>query len=909
MKSRYIIPSIIFALCLLHIATIHATSVLSVPQGGTGTSTAPTSGQILIGTNGGVYTFIASSSLGSGGGGGSGSITTSSPITVNGFAYWTGASTIGSTSTPLLTVSASGTLIQIGSISANGAITLGVDPNLANYNNGTAKFITQANVSTTIGSVTSSTFQIGAGLSVSTTGTISNTAVLTSPISTSSAVTKNNWTYWSGTNTIDSTSSQPILSVNASGTIIQIGSISATGTISIGVSQNLSTYNNNAGFLTGNQTITLTGPITGSGATTIATTCANCATGGVDVGTTSTVTHAGLTATNVTSTAHSTLTAASSTNIDATGYVKVNGVKVVTSSVTSALLSADTGGGIGGYAGTGPCSANTFMTTVSAAGAQTCGGVTFPITTSTPVTKNQWAYWSGLNTLDSTSSQPVLTVNSSGTIIQIGSISATGTISIGLSQNLSRYTNDAGFLTTTTTINGTQGATFSLIGDGIDVTSTVSAGTTTFSLINQGVGDGNYFLTNTASDLASNKVASDTPQSLLASTTVASLSNGTTSLQSWSTASSVPSVSFLPPGIINVHIAAAQTAGTKPTQLFSQVTEVSATGTVLGVVGTSPSSSVLTGTLTEYDLDFTIATPYTMASTASRLQTTVYSSVSGLLVAPTVQLYYGGTSGDSRLEIPASTVDVTNFVPYTGAIKALNIGSNNFTTTGLTSLTSVSSTNITATGNIAASSSYITNVSSTNITAQNIFDNAGNKYSTSTPAASGVTNYFNYHLTPYNSNFPGTNFANTGRYTQGSVDSIDMGFLNFNPSTTTVSKWTFMINTTTSAMTSCTFNWGAHTTSTTASASSTGFTVYAYSLTASSSMDQLLSNFVVGNVTSTFATSSPAAASSTPPLYFTISTGTQQFVAGQETIVEVKHPNTDPFGGNLWVPDIDLTCK
>lgn len=59
-------------------------SILYPYQGGTGTGTAPTAGQMLIGNSGGTYDLIASSTLG----GGSGSVSTSSAITAGYFPYW-----------------------------------------------------------------------------------------------------------------------------------------------------------------------------------------------------------------------------------------------------------------------------------------------------------------------------------------------------------------------------------------------------------------------------------------------------------------------------------------------------------------------------------------------------------------------------------------------------------------------------------------------------------------------------------------------------------------------------------------------------------------------------------------------------------------------------------------------------
>lgn len=266
----------------------------------------------------------------------------------------------------------------------------------------------------------------------------------------------------------------------------------------------------------------------------------------------------------------------------------------------------------------------------------------------------------------------------------------------------------AAFLSSTTpfvtTVNSTSGA-ISIIGDGATVTSTVVGGVTTFSAINSLPSDNSYFFTHIASDLASTLVASDTPDATFSSTTVATLSNGTTSIQKWSTIIGSPNATFIQPGLIDVHIDAAQTGGTKPTFLYGVVNEISATGTFIGQIASTTNSALLTGTTQDFDLDAVLAEPYTLQSSSSRVQANVIASVSGALLAPTVQLYYGGTSGDSRLEIPGPDIDSQNFVPYTGATKALNLGANNLSTTGVFNAGSSTVTGTASAANINATTS------------------------------------------------------------------------------------------------------------------------------------------------------------------------------------------------------------
>ena len=65
-------------------------------------------------------------------------------------------------------------------------------------------------------------------------------------------------------------------------------------------------------------------------------------------------------------------TNASGTNLDASNYLRIGSVNVVTSSVTSALRLATASGADSAYGGASACAASNFVTTISAAGATTC---------------------------------------------------------------------------------------------------------------------------------------------------------------------------------------------------------------------------------------------------------------------------------------------------------------------------------------------------------------------------------------------------------------------------------------------------------------------------------------------------------------------------------------------------------
>ena len=161
----------------------------------------------------------------------------------------------------------------------------------------------------------------------------------------------------------------------------------------------------------------------------------------------------------------------------------------------------------------------------------------------------------------------------------------------------------------------------------------------------------------------------------------------TTLIQNWITPTGFPALSFIPAGEYEFHIHASQTAGTAGT-LYAEFWEVDSTGKDIAKIGTSESSSALPGTETEYRLFFSNPNTYTMASTASRIVAKVYFTYVG--GTDTVNLYLGGTA-DSHITLPSNTVDATNFVPYVGATKNLDLGlfnasSTEFTTSGTTYL-------------------------------------------------------------------------------------------------------------------------------------------------------------------------------------------------------------------------------
>jgi len=142
-------------------------------------------------------------------------------------------------------------------------------------------------------------------------------------------------------------------------------------------------------------------------------------------------------------------------------------------------------------------------------------------------------------------------------------------------------------------------------------------------------------------------------------------------------------------GVYNWHMYAEKITGTKDARLYWELIELKDDNTET-VVATSAYSDEL-GEKARYNPFLVLQDDWDVADT-SRVVGKVYANVTGSGNAPTVRIYYRGSSG-SHWEIPANTEILTEmFVPYTGATKDVNIGNNNLYVGG----------NLTITGTIDA---------------------------------------------------------------------------------------------------------------------------------------------------------------------------------------------------------------
>lgn len=300
--------------------------------------------------------------------GGNGTVVTSSAVSNNQFPYWTAFNSLNGTSS-LTFFPATGALNVSGTITSNGT---GLVLNTRAVNT-TGPWLTGGGDLSADRALSFINNGLLANASVTATAPIlwsASNVISWGGLTTSSDLVAGQWIIANSKNQIYSTSSQPIITLNASGTNITVSGPSATGTAIIGIQSNPLFVN--------------------------------------------------LTTTNV-----------SSTNISASGYLQsqnifdLNGNRFSTSTVTNALLLGATGPAITAYGGSGSCSAGYALSVISGTGVGTCIGV--GLVTSTPYVANALLYTTTAtgNAVNSTSGLSVLT---DGTLSSTAARITSGTI-------------------------------------------------------------------------------------------------------------------------------------------------------------------------------------------------------------------------------------------------------------------------------------------------------------------------------------------------------------------------------------------------------------------------------------------------------------------------------------------------
>lgn len=297
--------------------------------------------------------------------------------------------------------------------------------------------------------------------------------------------------------------------------------------------------------------------------------------------------------------------------------------------------------------------------------------------------------------IGSTGADPVLAALSEGEGIDI--TNGAGTISIAgedasdtnkgiASFNSTNFSVAVGVVNTTQDIDTTAapqfaGGTFTDVVVG--VTPTISSHLATKEYVDDAVTaiNANYYLLDTASGISDYKDTSFEIPSEVEASDAHSVTADDQYLRGW-ISPTTPFISTLVAGVYNLYIEAkvSATSGAKRVKLYWKLVEYFADTSEV-VIGTSEDGDELTTSQSDYNIHFVLPTDYTVTA-GSRIVGKLYANLYGTGTNPTVTLYYLG-SVLSRWSVPSSTEVLTSmFIPYSGAVDNVDLGSNNLITTG-----------------------------------------------------------------------------------------------------------------------------------------------------------------------------------------------------------------------------------
>jgi len=151
-------------------------------------------------------------------------------------------------------------------------------------------------------------------------------------------------------------------------------------------------------------------------------------------------------------------------------------------------------------------------------------------------------------------------------------------------------------------------------------------------------------------------------------------------LGTWTTLSGYPTGDAIPAGTWDVHVHAVQTAGTKDCRLYGKI-YLKESGGSLTYLGETGKTKVLSDTEQAYDI--MLQTGVINLTAGGSILMVGNAEPSGSGSDPQIAIYFGGTK-DSLLALPAPTIDVNNYIPYTGATKNVNLGAYDITAANLT---------------------------------------------------------------------------------------------------------------------------------------------------------------------------------------------------------------------------------
>ncbi len=156
--------------------------------------------------------------------------------------------------------------------------------------------------------------------------------------------------------------------------------------------------------------------------------------------------------------------------------------------------------------------------------------------------------------------------------------------------------------------------------------------------------------------------------------------NADTLIAAFATNIGFPNITFMPSGVFTVYVTARKdVAAAKTCQIVAEFYQRTSGG-VETLLGTTAVSIVLTNVDGSFIIQGAIPSSIVLVAT-DRLVTKIYVRSAGAGGATNCILTVEDLTA-SRIEIPSATVDATNFVPYSGALYDVDLGSKNITTTG-----------------------------------------------------------------------------------------------------------------------------------------------------------------------------------------------------------------------------------
>jgi len=184
-----------------------------------------------------------------------------------------------------------------------------------------------------------------------------------------------------------------------------------------------------------------------------------------------------------------------------------------------------------------------------------------------------------------------------------------------------------------------------------------------------------YMFANVASDIGTYYDAVSLPiytAGAEGSISTVGVSTTPTLLGSFATELGYPGTTNVPIGIFHVHYETQKVAGSNNYYSFARIYKRSSGGTETLLLTSDDSTQTAANTRFQATVS-AVSSDLIVLDPTDRIVVKVYGVM--LSSTATIGLYFDDAT-DARLEMPASNVDVSNFVPYTGATANVDLGSN-----------------------------------------------------------------------------------------------------------------------------------------------------------------------------------------------------------------------------------------